>query len=246
MIPKQSVLALAILATAVLGASPPPPLPSLRHLVFAIAVRSSQVTERFDSGEGRDGTGNGNLGTGPQNGLYAAHGDVETRAIVDVVAATSDGGLVVDVVEGGPSGVPVRCTISSDGIVVYDPNRPVGDGARIALRALARGTIPVGAAVGDRWRRDEGDGATGERRSYRYDARAGADVAKLSYEGRLVVSGGRFIARTIHGTLAYDTVRLVPNAISETDRDIETIATQRRSTDRAIDIRLLEDSFGER
>lgn len=82
----------ALLVSATAGAGEQPPLPSLRHLVFDFTLNATQLTQAYDSGEGYDGPGNGNLGTAAQNGKYVAGNRRSGTIVIDVVAATADGG----------------------------------------------------------------------------------------------------------------------------------------------------------
>ncbi|GAC1307017.1 MAG: hypothetical protein NVSMB19_19550 [Vulcanimicrobiaceae bacterium] len=236
-------------AAALLGAAEakaPPPLPSLRHLVFEAATRTAQATQAFDSGEGRDGTGNGNLGTGPQNGIFVASGRRSERIVVDVVAAPDDGGLVADVSEfvGGRTVVPVRCSILRDATIVYDPASNIGDEARLAIGYLARGAVPASVvAGGTTWNHDTTEIGFREHLEYRVVRVVPGVRATFAYDGTRTLTGSSFIAETVRGSVAYDLARLVPQSIEETARASEMRGTRRRTVDRSIDIRLLEDRF---
>lgn len=244
---RFSALVIAgLLMTSARSSAQPPALPSLRHLVYEYRLNATQLTEKDDSGEGRDSTGNGSFGPMAPNGRYVA-GNRRTGTIaIDVVAATEDGGLVADVSEGsdGRAGTPVRCTIARSMAVVYDPKFEVADEARLALRYLSRGTMGAATlAPGATWRADQVDPGFAERVGYRLASIGPGSRAHITFDGTILVSGSRFLDSTEHGTITYDTLLLAPVAIDYAIRTLETVGTHRRSADEAIELKLISDSF---
>jgi hypothetical protein len=130
---RTSALALAfcVAATGVAARAADPPK-SLRTLVYDVTWDSVTSTERRDSGIGGSATG--------KSSAAVAAPDQGTLTI-DVLAATADGGLVVDAAFAGKTfkGPPVRLGLAQDGSIVSNPGTQIAPEIRRLLPMLARG-----------------------------------------------------------------------------------------------------------
>ncbi len=244
--PTVIAFAAALLAATPVSADDLPTLPSLRHIVFDFVLSATQLTEAYDSGEGIDSPSNGNSGTAAQNGKYVAGNRRSGSVVIDVVAATGDGGLVADVREigEGQRTAAVRCAVARDGSVTFDPRGSVNDEAQLALRYLARGFFaPSKLEPGGAWSIDRHESGFRERMTYRIEALRDEVHVSIGFDGTRSVSGARFLESTEHGTIQYDRTLLVPLSIVVKTRTLETNGTHRRSADEAIDVRLRSDGF---
>ena len=120
-------------APAARAADPPPPLPSLRHLVFAVEIgvkdeyeKRLLTTPRID-GVSRRASAKDNQAPPPDQRTAAYDRRLKGFIICDVVAATGDGGLVVDVSEETPERAAprMRVAIGPNGHLNYPPTPPL-------------------------------------------------------------------------------------------------------------------------
>ena len=163
-------------AAAILSASLPaaaattttvPTLPSLRHLVFNFNVTVNDQTETKIEGMAASSaggnSGGGGPGSSPDSGSRMTAGQTQKRSasstrrgqiIVDVVAATADLGLVVDVKQESPdkSEPLTRVAITQYGVLNYDPKFELSAEEIALLHLLGRGVIGGSAyQKGDEW-----------------------------------------------------------------------------------------------
>ena len=140
----------------------------------------------------------------------AAQGSIQA----DVVAATGDGGLVVDLTENasGRDRLKVRFAVSIDGTVGFDPkNAGSVSGEELALaRWLARGFyLEHPTEPGTSWTIDQsGNGITGTEH-YRVTGNASHRVT-LDYALEQKIAGAQAYGETREGSLVYDTALVVP------------------------------------
>jgi len=182
------------------------PLKVLRHLEFYVTVGESSTTETKVSG----------FDAGSESGHATnSDGDLDVRGTidVDVVGATSDGGLAVDVSEDAATrkAPPVRVGIL-DGKLYYDPHAVVTEEERDVLSFLDRGFVkPDTLGAGTTWNDDPvGAGMTTHTT---YKVKSVDDQAKtmaLDFEGFTNVTGPNGYQADTHGTLTYDTGVSVP------------------------------------
>ena len=204
----------------------------LRTLVYDVAVavgkphgtESSAVSFQPPLRRRRGGRAVG--ATGPvedTSPTVAAQGSIQA----EVVAATGDGGLVVDLTENasGRDHLKVRFAVSIDGTVGFDPkNAGSVSGEELALvRWLARGFyLDHPTEPGTSWTIDQsGNGITGIER-YRVTANA-ANRVTLDYALDEKVAGAQAYGETREGSLVYDTALVVPVRVAyqgETHREI--------------------------
>ena len=191
----------------------------LRTLVYDVAVavgkprRIQGTIPVFQPPPRRRGGGRAISATGPGEDTtpaVAAQGSIQA----DVVAATGDGGLVVDLTEtaSGRDRVKVRFAVSVDGTVAFDPKYASSvSGEELALaRWLARGFyLEHPTDPGAAWTVDQsGNGITGVER-YRVTANA-ANRVTLDYALDEKIAGAQAYGETREGSLVYDTALVVP------------------------------------
>lgn len=132
----------------------------------------------------------------------------------DVVAATGDGGLIVDLIEtaSGRDHTKVRFAVGADGSVGYDPKLASSvSGEELALvRWLARGFYTEHPTEpGAAWTVDQsGNGISGIER-YHVTANAAHRVT-LDYAMEEKIAGADAYGETREGSLVYDTALIVP------------------------------------
>jgi hypothetical protein len=207
------------------------PLAVLRHMTFDV---SYNVRSRVDTKESGF--------NGPLSGTSTGNGpNSESRGTisVDVVAATADGGLVVDVSENTVrNSAPIRVGIT-DKALFYDRNAVVTEEERMLLHYLARDFVKEGTlAVDTSWVEETKDTGGSGRTTYRVTAvDQSAKTISVDIAGTSSATGvGAFDAKT-SGTMTYDMGTLVPLSLSletrttmETSSGLTTIDAQMTST----------------
>ncbi|HZO93372.1 MAG TPA: hypothetical protein VFB22_06345 [Candidatus Baltobacteraceae bacterium] len=185
--------------------APPPaaPMKSLRHLVYSVTFGTRTKNVEHGSGWQNGGT---MMGGGDAEVENVRENSDEGTLTVDVVAATGDGGLVVDAKFSGKQGDdhPVRVAIYSDGRIAYDPAKPLSIEAARFLPMLARGLVADhDVAPGQAWQ--IGPDAVAEHVTV---TKVDGDVATLDLKKTLAPSlGGQEIEE---GTALYDTAKVCP------------------------------------
>lgn len=201
------------------AAAPATPAP-LRTLVYAMTVDSKTTHEEDTSGLRR---------TTPLN-----VSDDGTLTIA-VVAATRDGGLVVDASYDGKATVqaPIRVGIAADGRLLYDPKLPLAIAAQRLLPYLARGFVANrDVSPGGAWAIALPAPARGSI-AYTVSAYAGS-VATIAIVATIQVPGNLGYSETERGTLVYDTERLCPKRY-----ELETRAFHSSSPEQVVSTRAL-------
>jgi hypothetical protein len=196
----------------------------IRTLQYAVAVTVSQTRE-----SGRSVTAGG----------YEAKGTIS----VDVLAATLDGGLLVDTTENatGRTVPKTIVAIGGDGRLSYDAKQqaPLSDEESALLRWLAR-TFYADRSTdpGTAWSVDLNVGAT--RSVERYRVLSNSD-GKVDLDYRLETNGTTPSSSTLtrSGTILYDTKLTVPVQVSYRDQHDRGGAT----TTTSVAINLTADSF---
>ena len=150
----RSLLAFAVAAAfaaplAASAADAPAPAKSLRHLVYDVSYSAHTTHEvkssGFNGGYGGaapPGEGSGVAAGGGTASQYM-NGDDRGKLTIDIVAATQDGGLVVDTSFAGSATVQplTRVAIYIDGRLSADPAHPLSPEAARLLPLIARGFI---------------------------------------------------------------------------------------------------------
>ena len=189
----------------------------------------------------------------PLHAYDSTHGDtvgaLESRGVVhvDVIAASTDGGLVADVSEDATSRSrpKVRVAIQSDGVLSYDPKQAanVSEEEAALLRWLARGFYgdhprEPGAA----WNVDVSGNGVADVVRYRV-VEATAATVTLHYDDQRTAHGvgGYDAMRT--GTLVYDTGRIVPLRVGYQGWSHSGRSGSFDTTDVSVELVLSADSF---
>ena len=205
-----AVAALVLTAIApVVGAEAPKPI---RTLVYAVAYAARTRNEEHTSGFTGKAGGPATISEGNAAVERVADVNDDGTLTIDVIAATPDGGLVVDATFAGkatnqPS---IRVAIFPDGRLSYDPRAPLSVEATHVLPLLARGIIAG---------RDVSPGASWTTAVPSPSARGGTvyrvthvegDRADLAIESDITESGPRGFSERGRGTATYAMDRLCP------------------------------------
>jgi len=234
-------------------AAEPPPLPSLRHLTFAVEVavkdeyekrqeNSSRVTPGLTR---RSGMGSG--GRVPQTPRTAAYDrQLKGEIVCDVVAATSDGGLVVDVSEEGAerSSPRIRVAIEPNGHLSYSRVAPLFDEEAALLRLMARSVIGSQPHdVGTSWVVEDTGKGYATRTTFHVTAVEGGSDLRLEVDGEFHQDGIDTIIGAVQGKLAYDQSKLVPRTATLASQSRRETPDGYRILRMGINLTLLQDSF---
>jgi hypothetical protein len=199
-----SVLGLSC-GTSALAATSDASLKPLRTLTYSVEVTIGTIRSARVDAIGTAGSGVSNTGAA-----------MESRGTVtiDVIAATADAGLVVDVSENSPnrSRPTVRIAVSKDGELTYDPKQGenVTEEEDALVRWMARGfSSGTPDPVGTVWNLDRGRGDTKGVEHYRVTSVSG-DAVTLDYKAETTLRGAQGFDMTRLGSLVYDTKLVVP------------------------------------
>ncbi len=249
----------AVLAAPVAAGAIGTPRP-LRTLSFSVDVRISQVRESPGEGisgarpgvlvkgrmvGGRTGTVNGS-GERTLGATVTASGSID----VDVISATDDAGLVVDVAENALDRTrpKVRIVLGPDGAVYYDPKNAqnLSEEEIAIVRWLARGFYgDHPTEPGTAWTVDQSSNGHVDLEHYRVIAREAHNVT-LDYALEEKVPGATGYAATREGSLVYDTALIVPVKAtfqSESHRQVGPAYETKRTS---VTLALKADSFAKR
>jgi len=245
----------AVGAPAARAADPPPPLPSLRHLVFAVDVGvNDQYEKRLQTTPHIDGisrrataTGNQALPPDPRTAAYDRH--LKGIIVCDVVAATADGGLVVDVREEAAERVAprMRVAIGPTGHLNYPPAPPLFDEEVALLRLLARSLVGTEShALGTSWAVEDSGKGYASKTVYRVVGAEATGDLRLDLNGEYRQDGLDNILGVVQGKLAYDQSKLVPRSASLDSQARRETPDGYRVIRVAINLTLVDDSFARR
>jgi len=246
------LLALAVPLSLVAGvgspvaAQTPAPLKPLRTLVYSL-----QYTENSRSEESVSGMASGSgASPGRATGRAAtertgSHDDAGTFT-ANVVAATQDGGLVIDTSFAGKdySQPVIRVAVLKDGRLGVPPNAPLSPAVAHILPLFARGivadrTINVGAT----WVFDAPAPAKGTE-TFKVTAVNG-DVATFSIALHEMIPGPRGFDESGDAMAVYDTAKQRPNRVDFTIIARHTVGTdQYVATNSRLTATLVSDTFG--
>jgi hypothetical protein len=186
----------------------------LRTLVFSVAYSITSTSEHRISGLGGGSMvspDSANAAAGPTMQSQGFAVDDSGTMVVDVVAATADKGLVVDVSYSGKTTTqpPIRVAILSDGRLGFDPKKPICDQALQVLPLLARGAFSDRElSTGVMWTVPFQPPLTGTK-SYRVTGVTGAD-ATFAVSSTVSTKGPQAFDEHSDGTLQYATDIQVP------------------------------------
>jgi hypothetical protein len=232
----------------------------LRTLSFSVEVRVSEL--RATPGEaiqaaapgiavkgrmvgGHSGTTSG-TGERKQAASLKATGSID----VEVLSATDDAGLIVDVSENALERMrpKVRIVLGPDGAIFYDPKdtRNLSEEEIAVVRWLARGfygdhpTDP-----GTAWTVDQSANGHVDLEHYRVVARDANNVT-LDYALEEKFPGAAGYAAMREGSLVYDTAMIVPVKATFRSEARRQIGTAYETTRTSVTLALVADSFAKR
>jgi hypothetical protein len=232
----------------------------LRALSFDVDVHVS--ARRETPGEGIYGTRpgvavkgrivNGRPGGATGNGERTEAAAVTTKGSigVDVLAATDDAGLVVDVSETATERTrpKVRIVLAPDGAVFYDPKNAsnLTEEEITVVRWLARGFLgDRPTELGTSWTVDQSANGHVDIERYRVVARD-ANQVTLEYALEEKVGGATGYAGTRGGSLVYDTAMIVPLRATFQTEARRQVGAAYETTRTSITLTLTSDSFAKR
>jgi hypothetical protein len=224
---------------AAFAAAIPAPAPRvLRHLTFAVGVDVETRTDTKVSGI-----------EGPPSGTASSTGtQIEKGTITaDVVAATGDGGIVIDVSEDTDTrkaGVARVAILGST--ISYNPNLDVTDEERDLLRFLSRSFVKDGEIdVGTTWSSDAKSDLGTDHADYSVTAvDADAKTIDIAVDEKASQAGPRGFDGTTRGTVKYDMGVLVPLSFSlDTKRRAQQGLEQTLTVETKVTSTLTSDSF---
>jgi hypothetical protein len=152
------------------------------------------------------------MGSGQRHAAAAVTATGSIR--VDVIQATDDAGLVVDVAEEAPKRArpKVRVGVTADGSLLYNPAdaNNLSEEEMAVIRWLARGFYgDHPTAIGTAWVVDQSSSGHTDIERYRVLARDDNRVTlEYALEERTTIAGG--YAGNREGSLVYDTAMVVP------------------------------------
>ena len=202
-----------------------------------------QVKGRMVNGRPGGATGSGDR---TQGAAVTAKGSIG----VDVVAATDDAGLVVDVSENAVERTrpKVRIVVGPDGAVFYDPKNAenLTEEEITLVRWLARGFFgDHPTEPGTTWTVDQSANGHVDVERYRVVARDAHQIT-LEYGLEEKVGGATGYAGTRGGSLTYDTAMIVPVKASFQTEARRQIGTAYETTRTSVTLTLVTDSFAKR
>lgn len=231
----------ALLAAAALAA--PSPLPSLRHLVFHVEFDARTVVERRIGVAESSGSGEVIAG---RTAKLASEEQRKGEITVDVVAATSAGGLVVDVKQDSreKSEPLTRVVIDADGRLRYLPGTELSPEEAALLPLLARDVIGTSVrSKGDAW--EVPQTALNFKQSTKYavvDATPPL-IELIDVSGAFVVSGIHPAEGTTSGKVTFNPKFGVPVAASLNSHVRDKEPDQQATTDTSLQLALVSDSL---
>jgi hypothetical protein len=253
----RCLLALGALAAFAVPASAfaaDQPIKPLRTLVYEVQSSAHSTHEKKTSGF-NGSYGGGPVGmTGPAGvagiGTAAAglDGSDSGTLTIEIVAATKDGGLVVDTAYAGrlSSQPRTRIALYPDGRLVADPSKPLGPEALHILPLLARGFIADrDVSPGSSWTVAAPPPAKGST-TYRV-SRLDGDQATIALEGSITLPGVNGFDESDRGTTTYAT-----NLISPVSYDLNARIRRQLGVDESITtdthmkVTLVSDTFAKK
>jgi len=242
------------LAAPPTAAQPAAPAKPLRTLVYDVSYTAhtlhEQKTSGFNSSFGNGMQSAGNVGVGAGNGTAAAglDGDHTGTLTIDVVAATKDGGLVVDTSFNGSVATSgkTRIAIFPDGRLSAPPTAEIGPETLHILPLLARGFFATAdMAPGATWVGHEPPPATGST-TYRVEKLDGT-LATIGVEGTVTATGINGFRESDHGTTVYATDLDDPTSLDLLTHIERTPSMgELLTTDGHLVVRLVSDTFAKK
>jgi hypothetical protein len=197
----------------------------LRHLVYAFDITIASDMTVKDSG-----IGNGDPSlkipstSGSGTNHYGGGASDKGTITVDVVEVQSDTGTVVRISEQARdtrSAEAATCVVYGIGAVICDTSKKINEEEMALLRLLGHNFVnPEQIDAKHHWRYAESNAQAKETNDYTIVGERG-DVAQISLQRMLDVSGAQGYNATTNGQLLYDREHAVPRSLKE-----ETITRQ--------------------
>jgi hypothetical protein len=255
----RSLLALAVAVAlaaplAASAADTPAPVKPLRQLVYDVTysahttheVKSSGFNGGYGGGTPNDGNASVSAGSGAASQYM--NGDDRGKLAIDVIAATADGGLVVDTSFTGTVNVQpkTRVAIFEDGRISADPAHPLAPEVTRMLPLIARGFIANrDVSAGSTWSIPApapGKGST----TYRVQSSDG-QRARIAIEGVWSMPGANGFDESDQGVTTYATDVVSPVSYDLTARIHRQLGIDQSMTTSAhLTATLVSDSFAKR
>lgn len=231
------LFACAVAAPCAAGAADPV-LKPLRTLTYDLEMTVGNTRQIHVDAIGTAGSGVSNTGAG-----YQTRGSVT----IDIIAATADLGLVVDVSETAPnrSHPKVRIAVSGNGALSYDPKvaQNINEEEDTLVRWLARnfyaGPIDPPGTV---WNLDVSAGIVKGIEHYRVTAVA-AKTVTFDYKAESSARGAQSFDMTRTGTLVYDTARFAPTRASYQEVTRSSRIGKDDTANVSVDLKLTNDTL---
>jgi hypothetical protein len=247
---RSLALAIALVcsvAAAARAADAPKPVRTLTYdVAYSVQTTQERLVSNLMGGNAGNGPHTPDVGKGSVSRGFGSN-DRGTLT-VDVVAATGDGGLVVDATyEGREARQPVlRVAIMSDGRLLFDPKRSLSAQARRLLPLLSRGMIANrDVSPGSTWSTPFAPPAKGETTYHvvhRDDTRA-----TIAITTDAIVAGPAGYDEHADGTTTYATDVLCPTAYDIRIRVRQQLTPETlESSDAHVTATLLHDTFAKK
>lgn len=214
----------------------------MRTLVYDLHMEIDNA--RLEHNSGFDPTSSA-VGRGHVS--YPMASRVSGRVTANVIAASRDGFLVVDVAETASvrNRPTVRVTVARNGDLIFDPkqNENLTVEEIALLRWLARGfadDLPPSTGAG--WDIPQAHTGTTGAEHYRVLAIDGARF-KLDYKMEVRRTGAQGYDATRLGSLTYDTAYSVPTEVAYQEVAHQELRGNIDTTSTSVELRLLSDSF---
>ena len=253
----RSLLAFGALAmfAAPLGALAAGEAPAkiMRSLVYQVTYSAHSSHERKTSGldsgyGGAESTAHGGVSGGSATAGVGLDGADTGLLTIDVIAATADGGLVVDASYSGrlSSQPKLRVALFADGRLSADPKVTLGTAALHILPLLARGFVANrDVSPGSSWTIAAPPPARGST-TYRVSSLDG-EQATIALDGSLSVPGVTGFEETDRGTTKYATNLLSPVSYDINARIRRQLAIDESVTTEAhLTATLVSDTFAKK
>jgi hypothetical protein len=221
------------------------PAPPLRTLVYSVQLSTLTKNEEQTSGFNAAGNG-GSIGHGAV--ARTAEASDEGSLTVDVIGATADLGLVVDVSFAGKNSQQpaTRVAIFADGHLTYDPAKQISVEAARILPLLARGLLNGrDVSPGATWKTDAAGPAKGTTTYHVIDVHG--MQATIGIESDIKVPGPRGYDEQDQGKTTYATDRVCPVSVDLQARSRRSAsADQYVTTTMHLTATLVSDSFAKK
>ena len=255
----RGLLAFSVAATflAPLGASAadaPAAVKPIRQLVYDVTytarttheVKSSGLNSGYGGGGGTAGDISGAAGSSTASQYM--NGDDRGKLAIDVVAATPDGGLVVDASFAGTVNVQpkTRIAIFADGRISADPAHPLAPEVARMLPLIARGFIADrDISAGSSWSVPAAAPAKGAT-TYRVQSSDG-QLARIAIQGAWSMPGANGFDESDQAVTTYATNVVSPVSYELNARIHRQLAIDQSMTTNAhLTATLVSDSFAKK